>query len=650
MSTGVTTLRRYERKRPWAHWVALCIVALMVYLSFTTAEWDFTSLTDPVARGRAMDRAWALFVSFTSPDLSGEWLDECLELTLQTLAAATLGTAVAVVLAFVLAMGASRAVMVGEEKSPRWLRWFPLRSPAAAFCSLCRLILDTLRAVPDFAWAVILVVVVGLGPLAGALALALNVTGILGKVYSEFWDNVDPKQYEQLRALGTGRLGTFFYGIRPLASRSVQSFTLMRAECAIRNAAVIGAVGGGGLGAEIMYQIGFGAWAKVSTLMLFTLALTFSADMAGNFIRRQLRSDPNHPRAHKSQGTLASLSRSYIGAGFAGLVVVWSVWFMGWGNSAGYEGSTVNFMKPATELLGVQGWKNLAFFERLLSPDLDMSAWGDDPVWSIDWNPFPSDEGAAGRYMYKLENTPIDMTARYGISDVFNGDAWSAWNEELSKWFVWRVIKSAASPLAMAVIGTLLGVLMAILLTYPHSIAFQLESSQFTGESPPLWLRGLRGLQLVLARLVGLVARGVPEVMWAFLFISFFAPGLLAGAIAIALHSCGVLVRVFSETVDNIPYRRFEQSFMGSRMTCFACAAAPVSARDWMTYGFFQFESNVRMGVVLGIIGVPGLGFFFTFQFEWFQYEKAATYLLVMIGLTVLIDRISRALKLSRVG
>jgi phosphonate transport system permease protein len=108
-------------------------------------------------------------------------------------------------------------------------------------------------------------------------------------------------------------------------------------------------------------------------------------------------------------------------------------------------------------------------------------------------------------------------------------------------------------------------------------------------------------------------------------------------------------VRVFSETVDNIPYRRFEQSFMGSRMTCFACAAAPVSARDWMTYGFFQFESNVRMGVVLGIIGVPGLGFFFTFQFEWFQYEKAATYLLVMIGLTVLIDRISRALKLSRV-
>ena len=69
-----------------------------------------------------------------------------------------------------------------------------------------------------------------------------------------------------------------------------------------------------------------------------------------------------------------------------------------------------------------------------------------------------------------------------------------------------------------------------------------------------------RRLQMVLARLTGLIARGVPEVMWAFLFIAFFGPGLLAGTVAIAIHSAGVLVRVFSESIDNIPYRRFEQS------------------------------------------------------------------------------------------
>src|SRR3546814_17923224 len=100
---------------------------------------------------------------------------------------------------------------------------------------------------------------IGLGPLTGALALALNITGILAKVYSELWDGVDERRYAQVSSLGGGRLATFLYGIRPLASRNVLSFTLMRAECAIRNAAVIGAVGGGGLGAEIWYQIRFGA-------------------------------------------------------------------------------------------------------------------------------------------------------------------------------------------------------------------------------------------------------------------------------------------------------------------------------------------------------------------------------------------------------
>src|SRR5690606_5969717 len=185
-------------------------------------------------------------------------------------------------------MGASRAVSVGEERDgfiasrlPKglmlrvWLH-IPFRSPAALLCAACRLLQDILRAVPDFVWAIILVAMIGLGPLTGALALALTITGILAKVYRELWDDVDTSRYAQVKSQGGGRVVTFLYGIRPLASRNVLSFTLMRAECAIRNAAVIGAVGGGGLGAEIWYQIRFGAWDKVSTLILFTLLLTLT--------------------------------------------------------------------------------------------------------------------------------------------------------------------------------------------------------------------------------------------------------------------------------------------------------------------------------------------------------------------------------------
>ena len=75
---------------------------------------------------------------------------------------------------------------------------------------------------------------IGLGPLTGALALALNITGILAKVYSELWDSVDASRYAQVSSLGGGRLATFLYGIRPLAARNVLSFTLMRADKADR--------------------------------------------------------------------------------------------------------------------------------------------------------------------------------------------------------------------------------------------------------------------------------------------------------------------------------------------------------------------------------------------------------------------------------
>jgi len=622
-------------RRPWRPFAALATVALLAALAFLIAEWDFSAFTDPETRARALSRAGDLVASFADPDLSAEWVATCARLTLETLAAAVLATALAIGLATGLALGASRAVMVGEERDRGRWRNFPLRSPRALVCSLCRLVLDALRAVPDFAWAVILVAALGLGPGTGAVALALGIAGILGKVWSELWDGVDERRREAVSALGGGRLATFLYGIRPLAARAVQSFTLMRAECAIRNAAVIGAVGGGGLGAEILYRIGMGDWAKTTTLILFTLALTLSADLASDFIRRQLRSDPNHPRARRARSPAREIARSWIGAGFAIAVILGAIAHLGFLNSGGPDGAPRNHLAPLAKLLSGEQLAKLGLFADLLDPELDLEAFGGgDP------------EEAARRREAGTDARPFrDVTA----AELWRPSAWRRIADELDRWFVWRVLASAGVPIALAIAGTLLGVLGALLLTYWHSTSFGLESSRFTGETPDASARAVRALLLALARGGGLVMRGVPEVMWAFLFIAFAGPGMLAGALAIALHSAGVLVRVFGETVDNIPHRTLEIASTGSRASTFIAAAAPVSRRDWWTYAFFQFESNIRAGVVLGIVGVGGLGFAFSFNFEWFFFEKASTQLLVIILLTVIVDRISRRLSLSRV-
>ncbi|MGM0622857.1 MAG: PhnE/PtxC family ABC transporter permease [Campylobacterota bacterium] len=604
----------YAHKRPWSAWAFLIIIAVLIVGAFVSVEWDFTALSDADQRQKAFARMLAWLSAFLTPDLSKDFLAHAWALTLQTLSAAILATLLSIFAALFLAMLSSKSVIVGEDRSLFSYLY-------KAICAAARILQDILRAVPDFVWAVILVAVIGLGPLTGALALALSMTGILAKVYSELWDNVEPKSYESVQLLGGGKIATLLYAIAPLSARSVQSFTLMRAECAIRNAAVIGAVGGGGLGSDIWYQIQFGAWEKVTTLILFTLALTLTADLVSNFIRRQLRSDPNHPKAKQNDSVIKELSRSYVAVFVAFFIAIWSVWFMGWGNNTPPNQPNQNYLKPVGELLVGKSWENLGFFSRMLSPEIDKEGF-----------------------------EKIELFSQYKAYEIFNLQAWRHWDSELENWFIYKVVKSSSVVLAMAIVGTVAGFLIALILAYAHSVSFMLESHHFSGEKIPWYLKISQALQLILAKLSGLVFRGIPEVMWAFLFISFFGPGILAATVAIALHSAGVLVRVFSESIDNIPYKKFEQHYRGSKLKCFFLVAVPIAWRDWMTYSFFQFESNLRMAVVLGIVGAGGLGFYFNFHFEWFMFEKAASYLLMIIALTVIVDRISRALKLSRIG
>ncbi|CAG0929228.1 Phosphate-import permease protein PhnE [Planctomycetaceae bacterium] len=726
-------LKRYQRRPLW-NFFALFGVLLAVYLAFFAVDptnanifaynaevWDFSSFTDAEKFGKAMTRVRSFVGSFANPNTEPEVIDRAWELTWQTLSAALLGTALAVVFGYLLALGASKAVCVGEER-PTKLWWLALRKPSAFVCMLCRLILDVLRAIPDFAWAVLLVPLLGIGPMTGMIALAISVTGILGKIYSELWDSVDPRRYENVRAVGAGRMRTFMYGIRPLASRGMLSYTLMRAECAIRNAAVIGAVGGGGVGAEIKLRLDYGEYDRVATMVIFTIAMTIAADLAANFIRRQLRIDPNHPRAASNQTLGAQLTRKWVGAGFAFTLVIWSAWYQ-----LQPHPLTVNEpqLPKLMALFEPKGWQNMAFFKELLQPDFSWEVertggtvqtmfvgpgkeWNrqeQDPKKFIEMvrgkrlcigppGSEPSHDGPRS-YIEKLTGEPLEKTFSQVIVSKSDADTiikvgkgevevgaieWKSFRLSLFEWeetkpyrkkfrspvdqahttdfyYATRIepgevrvaLKTASIPVAMAIVGTLIGVLGAMLLAFLYSFAFQIEPQQFTGETPSLAARVSRWACVVFARAVALLSRGMPEVMWAMFFVAFFGMGVVAGAAAIAIHTLGLMARVFSETVDNIPYRRFEQAFGGSRFATFSYAAVPMSWRDWMTYSLFQFESNVRAGIVLGIIGSVGLGFEFARKFEHFHYREASVDLIAMILLTIIIDRGSRALKLNRV-
>jgi phosphonate transport system permease protein len=163
-------------------------------------------------------------------------------------------------------------------------------------------------------------------------------------------------------------------------------------------------------------------------------------------------------------------------------------------------------------------------------------------------------------------------------------------------------------------------------------------------------MRGLLVPVGMATRFLATLSRTIPEVFWALLLVSFFRHGTLPGMLALALHSGGILLRLFAESADGVPRRSLEvvHALSGSRTKTYAYGVLPRVAPHWIANAFFQLESNVRTGIVLGIVGAAGLGFQFKYAFAWFHYREAGTYLLLMVGFALLLDRLSRWLGFAR--
>ena len=224
------------------------------------------------------------FVSgFWPPAHDRDFLELLAQATLQTLAIATAGMALAWLLAMPLALLASRALSISalaRGGQPAWwaqaLRW-PVRG-----------LLIVLRSVPEIVWALLFVRAVGLGPTAGVLAIAITYAGMLGKVYAEIFESVDLRPTRALLLAGSPRLAAFAYGLLPNAAGEMLSYSVYRWECAIRASVVMGFVGAGGLGQQIDLSLRMFAGAEVASMLLTFLLLVLLADSLSRWLRGRL--------------------------------------------------------------------------------------------------------------------------------------------------------------------------------------------------------------------------------------------------------------------------------------------------------------------------------------------------------------------------
>ena len=218
---------------------------------------------------------------FVPPRLDPAFLAMVARETWRTVAIATAGLTLALLLALPLTLLSVRSLSISGLVG----RMAPV--PAAVRFAV-RGVLVVLRSVPELVWALVFVRVVGLGVTAGVLAIALTYAGMLGKVYGEILESGEGHPTETLLRNGAGRIQAFFYGLLPQNAAELTSYTVYRWECAIRSSTVLGFVGAGGLGQQLDASLKMFNGAEVSTMLLVFVLLVAAADRVSAWLRRAL--------------------------------------------------------------------------------------------------------------------------------------------------------------------------------------------------------------------------------------------------------------------------------------------------------------------------------------------------------------------------
>jgi phosphonate transport system permease protein len=246
---------------------ALLVACLLVVCA---AALTITGFFDAVRFAEGIPALAQLFSEMIPPDFSRwqHWLRPLLD----TLAMSIAGTILAVILSLPLALLAA-----------------PNTTPFPALGYVARLLLSFLRSVPELILGIIFVAAVGFGALPGVLALALHSVGMVGKFYAEAIEHVDPRPLEAARAAGATRVQVITHAVLPQVLPQMADITIYRWEYHFRASTVLGIVGAGGIGFELIAALRLISYDQVAVILITILACVVVVDSLGAALRKRLK-------------------------------------------------------------------------------------------------------------------------------------------------------------------------------------------------------------------------------------------------------------------------------------------------------------------------------------------------------------------------
>jgi phosphonate transport system permease protein len=514
------------------------------------------------------------FASLT-PDLSLEFLGVMSRATLVTFAYAVCGTTLSVGLGFVGGIFVSetwwRTVLPPSAKGG-WLGPWRLMRGLLAFP----------RAIHELIWGLVLLSILGLDPVVAVVAIAIPFSAIVAKVFSEILDETPLEPLNALLNGGTPPATAWLYGLLPQAFPNLLSYASYRFECSLRSAAVLGVIGAGGLGYEILLSLQSLRYSQLWTGFYALIILNGTVDLWSAWMRRRLgftsRLDLHTRTGTKNKPNPSTLSNER--SQDWGLRLSWSV----------------------------------------MALTIPLCFWGLDIGWERLWSP-------------RTRRLLIEMVT----------DAVPPWPNLAS---LQTLLHLSSLTLSMSILAIAFAGMGGILLSFPAAQTFVRPEGWLhpLGETKGSW--GARSLFLSsrLILLVSR-AIPAPIWALVFLFVLFPGvwPGALALAVH-NFGILGRLMAEVNENLDDRPVRSL-QTLGASPGQIILYGVLPQNLGRFLAYIFYRWEVCIRETVIVGLVGAGGLGRLITEQLSSFDYSGLTLTLGCFILLTFLVDLVSQQMR-----
>ena len=225
------------------------------------------------------------------------------------------------------------------------------------------------------------------------------------------------------------------------------------------------------------------------------------------------------------------------------------------------------------------------------------------------------------------------------------GFARSLWPPDLDPRFLRLLAPAALATLATSVLGTAIGAVLGLVLAYPA--AYRVHADALEGGRPSRARTLALGALAWGARAVLNLGRTLPELLWALVLVFAVGLGPFAGALALGVHTAGVLGRLYAEALEEAPAAPFEalRTAGASDAGASAFAVLPQAWPQLIAYTLYRWEVNVRASAVLGVVGAGGIGELLHLSLSLFQNHRTATLVLVVLLLVTAVDLLSGALR-----